>query len=1318
MQVVVRRPARLTPPQVSQDEILVAAPPRLDGTQAGVVGWLQYLVPVIGSLGAVLFVVVNPKPIYIISGLLFALGAVAMGVGMGAQQQLGMRRRTALERSRYQNYLSELRKKARGAAEQQRAAASWRHPAPDALWALARSDVRRWERRPEDADFLEMRVGEGPQPLASGLRFEAGSDPLNKIDAVSEDALRSFLAVLGTVSDQPLTISLTDSRVVSVVGPRTAALDLARALLAQLVTLHAPDDVRLMLCLGPQARPDWEWAKWLPHLGAAAGARGDEGPPSLAGPAELAAAVAAETTVAGVRPPAGEPAAARPWLVVLADGIVPARETLEPLRLRSGCRMTIVTLSETQQSEPSAVDSRLRLEAGGRLLVERAEAAEPVAPGRADQLGTHAAEALARRLAPLRLSPEVGQRRLVEDIPLPELLGVEDIAHLDASRIWRARPLRERLRLPIGVSSEGQPVVLDLKEAALGGDGPHGLVIGATGSGKSELLRTIVSGLALSHPPDLLAFVLVDFKGGAAFAGLNELPHVAGMITNLADDLALVDRMRTALFGETRRRQELLKRAGNLPSLREYHRQRAAGAAYEPLPYLLVIVDEFGELLASRPDFIDLFVAVGRLGRSLGMHLLLSSQQLEEGRLRGLEGHLSYRIALRTFSSQESRAVLGVPDAYELPPVPGSGYLKVGTRVYTRFRAALVSQTYAPPRVGAPEASRPRVFTLESLQGQPPAPEDAVPLEDEPRTGERSVLDLAVEQLREAAPRVHQVWLPPLESRVTMNALLGELGGDPEQGVLAARSEWSGRVAVPLGLVDRPAEQARGLLSADLSGSAGHLLLVGAPQTGKSTLLRTLVSAFALTHTPLEVQFYCIDYGGGSLASLSTLPHVGGVCGRHDPERVRRTVGEVSALLDERERRFQELGVDSPAAMRARRGDGRSHGRTPDERFADVFLLVDNWPAVKQEFEELEAPLQDIGGRGLGYGIHLILSANRWIDVRSSLRESIGGRLELRLHDPAESAIDRKAAANVAAGMPGRGITGPGLHFQAALPRIDGRPSVHDLSAAVEELVGRVARAWTGPRAPQVRVLPRRLQIDELPAAGADLAAGVPIGVAERDLCPVYLDLAAGDSHLLVFGDGESGKTNLLRTFLRGLVARSSPDQAQVLVLDYRRTLLGVVPADHLLGYAGAEPAAMQQMAQMVQALTRRLPRADLSVEELRNRSWWQGPDAYLVVDDYDLVVTPTGDPLAPLLPLLPQARDIGLHLLVTHRVGGAGRALYQPMLLRLKELGTPGILLSGDPQEGVLLGGQRATTQPPGRGLMVRRRDRAALIQTAFSEP
>ena len=296
-------------------------------------------------------------------------------------------------------------------------------------------------------------------------------------------------------------------------------------------------------------------------------------------------------------------------------------------------------------------------------------------------------------------------------------------------------------------------VHLDIKESAQQGMGPHGLVIGATGSGKSEFLRTLVLGLAMTHSPEQLNMVLVDFKGGATFAGMSEMPHVSAVITNLANELTLVDRMQDALSGEMVRRQELLREAGNYASIRDYEKARAAGEDLAPLPSLFIVVDEFSEMLSAKPEFIDLFVAIGRLGRSLGLHLLLASQRLEEGRLRGLESHLSYRIGLRTFSAQESRAVLGVPDAYELPAVPGLGYLKPDPTVLTRFKAAYVS--------GPPATARPRVrrdegghvqgilpFTISEVQAlevaEPePEPEQAQPQPREPESQE-SLLDVAV----------------------------------------------------------------------------------------------------------------------------------------------------------------------------------------------------------------------------------------------------------------------------------------------------------------------------------------------------------------------------------------------------------------------------------------------------------------------------------------------------------------------------------------------------------------------------------------------
>ncbi len=379
-----------------------------------------------------------------------------------------------------------------------------------------------------------------------------------------------------------------------------------------------------------------------------------------------------------------------------------------------------------------------------------------------DALTLTEAEALARQLAPLRpAAPGApAEDALALDTTLTALLGIDSLRTLDVAALRQARAPRDRLRVPIGNGADGRPVELDIKESAQGGMGPHGLVVGATGSGKSELLRTLVLGLAITHSAEDLNFVLVDFKGGATFLGLDRLPHVSAVITNLADELPLVDRMRDALHGEIVRRQELLRAAGNCASLRDYTKARAEGARAEgaraegarperawaegarpertpperarpegaraegarpegarpegaraegaalpPVPSLFVVLDEFSELLAAKPEFIDLFVTIGRVGRSLGVHLLLASQRLEEGRLRGLDTQLSYRIGLRTFSAQESRTVLGVPDAYELPAQPGNAYLKDGTSDLTRFKAAYVSGSLT--REGAGQPRRP-----------------------------------------------------------------------------------------------------------------------------------------------------------------------------------------------------------------------------------------------------------------------------------------------------------------------------------------------------------------------------------------------------------------------------------------------------------------------------------------------------------------------------------------------------------------------------------------------------------------------------------
>ncbi|MET8909354.1 type VII secretion protein EccCa [Micromonospora sp. NPDC004551] len=1309
--VVIKRPPRRPAPEIPAGELPVEAPPEIPAVAGG--RWQQALMvlPMLGGTVAMamMFGRGGGAYSYVVGGM-FGLSSVAMLVtswGSAGPKKSEM----MAARREYLRHLAALRRRVRETAGAQRAGLYYRHPAPGRLWSTVDSH-RVWERRPGDPDFAVVRVGVGPQTLATPL-LPPVTRPLDELEPMTAGALRRFLDAYSVVPDLPVALSLRSFARVFVRGPAgavrgagsPAAQALARAVLTQLAVFHAPDELLIAVCAGPERRAGWEWVKWLPH--AHHPTRTD-----ALGPVRLVTSSAADLErllddVLGSRSrfsPAG-PATDGPHVVVVLDG----GDLTGATDLAGDGGIDAVTVLDLDTPPPRLLDRyALLLDlVDGRLHSHSADGHAEV--GAADALEPADAEAVARRLAPLRLA---GTARGPDAPPgaepgLPELLGLGDPASFTAEQGWAPRAARDRLRVPVGVGADGGAIELDLKESAQDGMGPHGLLIGATGSGKSELLRTLVLGLAATHSSEQLNFVLVDFKGGATFASFERLPHTAAVITNLADALPLVDRMVDAINGELMRRQELLRRAGNFASVRDYERARAAGTPLAPLPSLLLVCDEFSELLSAKPDFIDLFVQIGRLGRSLGVHLLLASQRLEEGRLRGLDTHLSYRIGLRTFSALESRTVLGVPDAHELPRSPGHGYLRSGTDPLVRFKAAYVSG--AVRRRGAPAgaagAAGPRLlaFSTHLVPVPEPATPAALPAEEE--TGE-TLLDLMVGRLAGQGPPAHRVWLPPLDAAPPLDELLGPVGADPVRGLTVGNPELHGALQVPVAVVDKPFEQRRDLLWLALDGAAGHVAVVGTTRSGRSTLLRTLVCALALTHTPAEVQVYCLDFGGGALGALRDLPHVGGVSGRTDDTAVRRTVGEMAALLAERERRFAEAGVESMAAWRRRRAAAAA-----TDPFGDVFLVVDGWNTLRGEFEDLEPLVTELATRGLAYGVHVVASALRWSDFRPAIRDLFGSRLELRLGDPADSVVVKRAlAATVPDERPGRGITAGGLHFLAAAPRVAG------LGAQTGDLVKAVAGAWAGPAAPRVRLLPPVLPYAELDQA-ATTGLAFPIGVAEADLRPVVLDFAT-EPNFVVFGDAECGKSSFLRALATSIVHRFTPEQARVILVDYRRSLMGTVETAHLIGYGTAAPHTAELIDSAAGYLQGRLPGPQVTPAELRTRSWWSGPELFVLVDDYDLVAGGPTNPLRALEEHLPHARDVGLHLVLARRSGGAGRTSFEPVIQRLRELCTAGLVMSGGPEEGPLVGQVKAGPLPPGRGRLVTRREGVRLVQLAHLPP
>ncbi|MFJ4438035.1 type VII secretion protein EccCa [Streptomyces sp. NPDC088923] len=1346
-QTAFHRPARVLPPSVPEQQVPLPAPPQKTAeNQAS--SWLYLLLPLLSSVSMAAYMVTFGRLWMTMLGVGFVVTSVGVTAYVRAQSRNAGRTTRLRQRDRYVEFLTDIRAQARASAEAQRAVAAFLQPSPHRLWALTTGKRRVWERRPGDEDFLRLRLGQGLGAPAMKLTSHRRGDPTAEFESQSQRAADRLVRDYARVGRQPAWIDLAHTGVLSLTGPAERTAEAVGALLLQLSVLHAPDDVALA-ALAEDEVP-WAWAKWLPHTREAT-----KGPtPALAQDLDALADIL-ETHLERVRAERAERTGgflrretpASRHLVVVLDGYRPtadwARSPLVAELLAEAGPATglhIVCTVTRDAEEPGRVDARARIAADGALTLESPDPAlvGAVQDAVADRCPPALAEQTARALAPLRLAGE-REQVLARTVSLPEMLGLDRLDTLDPPSLWRAPEAEDLLRLPLGVTGEGEQLVLDLKESALGGVGPHGLVVGATGSGKSELLRTLVTGLTLTHSPDELGFVLVDFKGGATFAGVTELPHVAGLITNLADDLALIERVRAALQGEQQRRQRMLRDAGNVDSVREYQILRAQGATdvhghpLEPMPYLMIVVDEFGELLSQRPDFIELFVQIGRVGRSLGMHLLLATQRLDEGRLRGLESHLSYRICLRTFSAAESRAVIGTTDAYKLPAIPGSAYLKVDESVYERFRVAHVSGAHRGP--GDKPAARPKAA--------PPAPfgwrtardarEESAETADEltapvplPQAGRRTEMQAAVERMLPYGTPVHQVWLPPLPTTVELDSLLGPLDTGEERGLHSSLWPEGGRLGFPVGVVDLPARQEQRALLLDLSGAHGHIAVVGAPQSGKSTLLRTALASAMLTHTPDELRFICVDFGGGTLAGMEEAPHVSGVAVRHDEARVRRALTVVRQRVEERERLFRELKIDSAQDFRRLRARGALPEGTDA---ADLVLVLDNWGAVRGAIEEADEIVQDIASRGLGVGIHLMLSANRWNEIRAALRDSITGRLELRLNDPGESEISRTAARGLRAVVPGRGIIAPGNMFHTALPRADAVATAEGLTEAQRHLVTELRTGWGGPEAPPLRVLGEHIDAGELAAAveaahpgGAGLGTGdVPVGLREADLAPAVLNLEKeGGPHFLVLGETGSGKTEFLRSWMRRMAAARSPWDIRFVVVDYRRGLLECVPDDYIGAQAGEFASAEVYVEQLVEKLRERTPPAGISARDLRARNWWTGPELYLVVDDYDLVSGGLGGrgPLAQVTDFLAHAADIGFHLVLARRIGGASRSLTSdPLVARLRELGTGGLLLSGDPREGALLGDHRAARRTPGRGTLVSRKE-GVVIQAVHDAP
>jgi S-DNA-T family DNA segregation ATPase FtsK/SpoIIIE len=802
-------------------------------------------------------------------------------------------------------------------AERQRREHDRLTPAPTELLARVEHDPQRvWQRGSEDAQLLVVRVGTATTSLEAPLvRPTGGRRDLRRTMSTRVEAARRL--------DDVVLVDLSASTGLAVIGGDETTTDVARSVLVQAVTLVGPDQLSVELVHSAEREHHWRWCRWLPHL----------------------------LPTPGVA-----------ITLLVADGVRPdeVAEAAERCRAR-GSRAVVLWVGVDAGLVPSGVGAVLGVrdaDAGGaRLVHDGVLEAEGIL---LEPLSTDEAEPLARRLASLRpsVAPAItpaGRRHVAAPLPvqvqLADVVGTADVVgDVDSLvRHWTrdvAPSARRSLHVPLGraASTRGTAVLgVDLVD-----DGPHALVAGTTGSGKSELLRTMVLGAALHHGPDRVHFLLVDYKGGAAFGPLTELPHTVGLITDLTPELAT--RALISLRAEVRRREQELATTG---------RSDWVG------PALVVVVDEFATLARELPDFVDGVVDLAQRGRSLGVHLVLATQRPAGVVTDAIRANTSLRVALRVTDEDESRDVVDDPAAAALPrDAPGRAVVRVGPGPVTTFQAAYCG---APQRA----AERVRVHAWDQPQG--PAPATAAGHAAADATGcdtaGPSELEVGVATARAAARRLalaapRRPWIDPLPAPLDWSQLDG-CGPGPAPGV-------------SIGLVDVPALQTRRALRVDLARDGG-LLVLGTGGSGRSGALAALVAALGRSEAATW-QVHVVDVDG-SLAGLRGEPTVGDVISVHDVERVTRLLRGAVAELD----------------RRLEAGAGSSVGADVGRRL----LVLDGFGAFEELYERMDRGvvldlLARLARDGRSVGLHLALSAARPGEVPVGIAGCLGARLQLR----------------------------------------------------------------------------------------------------------------------------------------------------------------------------------------------------------------------------------------------------------------------------------------------------------------------------------
>ncbi|MFB7251426.1 FtsK/SpoIIIE domain-containing protein [Microbacterium sp. NPDC056234] len=990
-----------------------------------------------------------------------------------------------------------------------------------------------WTRRPEHWNFLGLRLGACRLPARNSIDEADAPDGLPEfIDRI--DGLRERYRY---VDDVPVYEALADAGSIGIAGPQGPVADTMRGIAVQIFGMHAPNDVVAVAFSDSSWTPELDWLKWMPHTSSERSpfrdvALADSAPTGAALLSTLEEYVARAAAAEGAGEPRGpfkedwnpllygtdvsraageHKSTPRVSVIVFVTGDAPVDRGRLTDVLERGADHGVhaVFVSPTVESLPavcrSYIDVTTGLEDAHVGLVRNGENFEHV---RVEGVSNAYMHMLARRLAPVVDASTVVHDS--SDIPTAVMfLQLVDPAIAEDPRVvierWRQnntildrsanpRPRMKKsgtLRAIIG-QGPSDAMALDLRT-----HGPHALVGGTTGAGKSEFLQAWVLGMAAAHSPDRVTFLFVDYKGGSAFADCVELPHCVGLVTDLSPHL--VRRALTSLRAELQHREHLLNRKKAKDLLELEKRQDP-----ETPPALVLVIDEFAALASEMPDFVDGVVDIAQRGRSLGIHLIMATQRPAGVIKDNLRANTNLRIALRMADEADSRDVVDDPIAASFSPaIPGRAIAKTGPGRLVPFQSAYAGgwTTDDDGAVAEVRVSELRFGATGEWEADGLAESDVHEEDLGPNDQKRIVSTLIRASETAGLPRPRRPWLDDLPPLVDLSDLPND-----------------GDTRIPIALVDVPEKQLQqpAVFSPDRDGS---LVIYGTSGSGKSTLLKTIGTAAGMRPDLGRAQVYCLDFASGALSALSALPHVGSVVDGADAERIQRLLRTLDREMDRR----------SAAFATASAGSVQEYRELADPNMPRIVLLIDNYPEFKKDWEMApgRGPFYRIFMRILGegrmLGLHVVMTADRGNAVPSAVASNISRRVVLRMGDPSQymllgvprDVLDEQSA-------PGRAVI-DGHEAQIAV--LGGTSNAVEQTKALAALGDRLREQGVRDL-PEIGALPTMVPVADMPAQVDRLPV---FGVADDTLAPRGFEPIGS---FVVSGPPESGKTNTLKALI------------------------------------------------------------------------------------------------------------------------------------------------------------------------------------------